>query len=102
MLKRGLTNSDVLPSAVTSTTAQGYLPQFTGHATALLSPTISGTVGSPSRGSPAKEAEANSAGTSTFMAPKTGENAPPAPSDRTSISDTLRSMVGMKSPAWAH
>ncbi|ROV89202.1 hypothetical protein VMCG_09912 [Cytospora schulzeri] len=96
MLKRGLTNSDVLPSAVTSTTAHGLLPQFIGHATASLSPTISGTVGSPSRGSPAKEPEANSTGTSTFMAPKTGENAPPAPSDRTSISDTLRSMVGMK------
>ncbi|KUI67279.1 hypothetical protein VM1G_03198 [Cytospora mali] len=102
MLKRGLTNSDVLPSAVSSTTAQGYLPQFTGHATASLSPTISGTIGSPSRGSPAKDAEVNSTGTSTFMAPKTGENAPPAPSDRTSISDALRSMVGMKSPAWAH
>lgn len=102
MLKRGLTSSDVLPSAVTSTTARGYLPHFTGHATTSLSPTISGTIGSPSRGSPAKEAEPNSTGTSTFMAPKTGENAPPAPSDRTSISDTLRSMVGMKSPAWAH
>lgn len=101
MVKRGFTASDVLPSTVTSTTAQGYLPHFTGHASASLSPTLSGTVTSPMRDSSVKDADTNPNG-STFMAPKSGENAPPVPSDRISISDTIRNMVGMKSHAWAH
>lgn len=101
MVKRGFTASDVLPSAVTSTTAQGYLPQFTGNASASLSPTVSGTVTSSLRDPSVKDADTNPNG-STFMAPKSGENAPPVPADRISISDTIRSMVGMKSPAWAH
>ncbi|KAK7723859.1 hypothetical protein SLS64_000190 [Diaporthe eres] len=101
MVKRGFTASDVLPSTVTSTTAQGYLPHFTGNASASLSPTLSGTVTSPIRDSSVKDADTNANG-STFMAPKSGENTPPVPSDRISISDTLRNMVGMKSPAWAH
>lgn len=101
MVKRGFTASDVLPSTVTSTTAQGYLPHFTGHASASLSPSLSGTVTSPMRDESVKDTDTNPNG-STFMAPKSGENAPPLPSDRISISDTIRNMVGMKSPAWAH
>ncbi|POS77694.1 hypothetical protein DHEL01_v203920 [Diaporthe helianthi] len=101
MVKRGFTASDVLPSTVTSTTAQGYLPHFAGNASASLSPTVSDTVTCPIRGSSVKGADTNPNG-STFMAPKSGENAPPVPADRISISDTIRSMVGMKSPAWAH
>ncbi|KAG8160383.1 hypothetical protein KVR01_009919 [Diaporthe batatas] len=101
MVKRGFTASDVLPSTVTSTTAQGYLPHFAGNASASLSPTLSGTVTSPIRDGSVKDADTNPNG-STFMAPKSGENAPPVPADRISISDTIRSMVGMKSPAWAH
>lgn len=101
MVKRGFTASDVLPSAVTSTTAQGFLPHFTGNASASLSPTLSGTVTSSIRDPSVKDADTNPNG-STFMAPKNGENAPPVPADRISISDTIRSMVGMKSPAWAH
>lgn len=101
MVKRGFTASDVLPSTVTSMTAQGYLPHFTGHASASLTPTISGTVTSPTRDSSVKDADTNPNG-STFMAPKSGENAPPVPADRISISETIRNMVGMKSPAWAH
>lgn len=100
MLKRGLTSSDVLPSAVSSTTAHGYLPQFSGHAAASLSPTLSGTISSPSRGSPGKDSDIHSNGTSTFMAPKTAENCPPATGER--LSDTLLNMVSMKAPAWAN
>lgn len=100
VLKRGLTSSDVLPSTVSSTTAHGYLPQFSGHAAAALSPTISGTISSPSRGSPSKDNEINSNGTSTFMNQKIAESCPPATGER--LSDTLLSMVGMKTPAWAN
>lgn len=101
VLKRGLTSSDVLPSTVSSTTVRGYLPQFSGHVAAALSPTtISGTIGSPNRGSPSKDNEINSNGTSTFMKQKIAETCPPATGER--LSDTLLSMVGMKAPAWAN
>lgn len=100
MLKRGLTSSDVLPSTVSSTTAHGFLPQFSGHAAASLSPSLSGTISSPSRGSPSKDNEINSNGTSTFMNQKTAETCPPAAGER--LSDTLLNIVGMKAPAWAN
>lgn len=99
MLKRGLTSSDVLPSTVSSTIARGLLPQFSGHAAASLSPTLSGTISSPSRGSPSKDNETNSNGNSTFMAQKTADTCPPVTGER--LSDTLLNMVGMKAPAWA-
>lgn len=99
MLKRGLTNSDVLPSTVSSTTAHGFLPHFSGHAAASLSPTISGAISSPSRGSPAKDHNINTNGTSTFMAQKPADTCPPATGER--LSETLLNMVGMKAPAWA-
>ncbi|KAI1330563.1 hypothetical protein F5Y16DRAFT_424985 [Xylariaceae sp. FL0255] len=50
MLKKGSTSGNVLPGAVSSTTAKGYLPQYSGNAIASLGPTISN--GSPARGSP--------------------------------------------------
>lgn len=99
MLKRGLTSSDVLPNTVSSAIAHGYLPNFSGHAAASLSPTISGTISSPSRGSPSKDNETSN-GTSTFMAQKPAETCPPATSER--LSDTLLNMVGIKAPAWAN
>lgn len=100
MLKRGLTSSDVLPSAVSSTTAHGFLPQFAGNAAALLSPTISASPSSPSRASPSKDTEVIINGASSFMAQKTAKNCPPAAGER--LSDALLSMVGMKAPAWAN
>lgn len=100
MLKRGLTSSDVLPGTISSTTAHGYLPHFTGHAAASLNPTISGTISSPSRGSPSKDNAADTNGTSTFMTQKAAGNCPPATGER--LSETLLNMVGMKAPAWAN
>lgn len=104
MFKRGLTSSDVLPSTVSSTTAQGFLPQFTGNAAASLSPTLSGNANSPTRESPSKGTDIASHGTSTFMRQKTVENCPPAtvatPGER--LSDTLLNMVGIKAPTWAN
>lgn len=44
MLKKAPTSS-----AVSSTTAQGYLPQFSGHAAASLSPSMNKTLISPIR-----------------------------------------------------
>lgn len=40
IIKKGPTCSNVIPGAVSSTTAQGILPQYAGHATAALSPAI--------------------------------------------------------------
>lgn len=51
MLKRGLTRSnDVLPSAMSSTTAQGFLPQYTGYET--LAASLNPAMLSPIRASP--------------------------------------------------
>lgn len=104
MFKRGLTSSDVLPSTVSSTTAQGFLPQFTGDAAASLSPTLAVHADSSSRGSPSKGTDITCHGTSTFMTQKTAENCPPvsvAPTGER-LSDTLLNMVGIKTPAWAN
>lgn len=63
MLKRGITRStDVLPSAVTPTTAQGFLPQYTGHGSLVtsLSPVIVSPE-SPTRPSPRKSPESGGA-----------------------------------------
>lgn len=104
MFKRGLTSSDVLPSTVSSTTAQGFLPQFVGHAAASLSPTLSGSAKSPTRISPSKGTDVTCNGTSTFMTPKTVENCPPGTVSATGerLSETLLNMVGIKAPAWAN
>lgn len=104
MLKRGLTSSDVLPSAVSSTIAHGYLPQFNGHAAASLNPTISGSIGSPSRGTPSRTNEydaicGSGISSPSFIAEKRGENCPPPPGNR-SLSETLRNIVGVKPPGW--
>lgn len=100
MFKRGLTSSDVLPSTVSSTTAHGIFPHLTGNAAASLSPTLTGSITSPSRSSPSKETDISCNGTSTFMKQKTAETCPPATAER--LSDTLLNMVGIKAPAWAN
>lgn len=103
MFKRGLTSSDVLPSTVSSTTAQGFLPHFSGHAAASLSPTLAGKTNSPQK-SPVKGGDIAMNGTSTFMTQKTVESCPPATVAATGerLSDTLLNMVGIKTPAWAN
>ncbi|KAI2468279.1 hypothetical protein F4781DRAFT_422774 [Annulohypoxylon bovei var. microspora] len=77
MLKRGSTSGAALPSAVSSTTATGYLPQYHGHAAASLGPTISNTNGSANQASPegSKIADHDS---SNLSAEKVGENRRPS------------------------
>ena len=41
MLRNGMTSSGVVTGTISSTTAQGVLPQYAGHAAASLSPAIS-------------------------------------------------------------
>lgn len=102
MFKRGLTSSEVLPSTVSSTTAQGFLPHFSGHAAASLSPTLAGKANSP-RESPVKGSDIAINGTSTFMPQKTVESCPPAvAATGERLSDTLLNMVGLKTSAWAN
>lgn len=40
MLKRGKSSGHLAPGTVSSTTVQGVLPQYAGHATASLTPAI--------------------------------------------------------------
>lgn len=50
MLKKGSTSGTAVPSAVSSTTATGYLPQHFGNAAASLSPTVTNVNGPQARG----------------------------------------------------
>lgn len=79
MLKKGPPSGTALPSAVSSTTATGYLPQYSGHAAASLGPAISNAVSSTARltsGSDSKLHELDN-GVSKGPADKLGENRPP-------------------------
>ncbi|OTA57871.1 hypothetical protein K449DRAFT_424531 [Hypoxylon sp. EC38] len=76
MLKRGATSGTVLPSAVSSTTATGYLPQYQGYAAASLGPTISNTSNSAARISAEVRNKAIECDTQ-MSAEKIGENRPP-------------------------
>jgi hypothetical protein len=48
MMKRGTSSGNVVPGTVSSTTAQGVLPHYSGHATASLAPTATNTNSAPS------------------------------------------------------
>ncbi|KAI0013256.1 hypothetical protein F4779DRAFT_613784 [Xylariaceae sp. FL0662B] len=77
MLKRGSTSGTALPSAVSSTTATGYLPPYLGNAAASLSPAISNTMGSPARASPGAGDKPVDFDVPQASAEKIGENCPP-------------------------
>lgn len=79
MLKKGSASGTVLPSAVSSTTATGYLPQYFGHAAASLSPAMSNATSSPTRVAPGAESKAIVLGGGVVQEPpaKVGENRPP-------------------------
>lgn len=47
MLRKGAASVNAVPGAVSSTTAQGVLPHYAGHATASLTPTIANQAASP-------------------------------------------------------
>ncbi|KAI0432858.1 hypothetical protein F5Y09DRAFT_352865 [Xylaria sp. FL1042] len=76
MLKKGSTSGNVLPGAISSTTATGYLPQFAGNAVASLGPTISN--GSPARVSPNADDKLIELEGSRVAMEKVGENCPPS------------------------
>ncbi|KAI8631006.1 hypothetical protein F5Y19DRAFT_463805 [Xylariaceae sp. FL1651] len=76
MLKKGSTSGNALPGAVSSTTATGYLPQYSGNAIASLGPTISNS--SPARVSPTADNKFVELEGSHLTAEKTGENCPPS------------------------
>lgn len=44
MLKKGKSSAGAVQGSVSSTTAHGVLPQYSGHATAALTPTIANKV----------------------------------------------------------
>ncbi|PTB70026.1 hypothetical protein BBK36DRAFT_1110687 [Trichoderma citrinoviride] len=47
MMKRGTSSSNAVPGTISSTTAQGVLPHYGGHATASLAPTATNISSSP-------------------------------------------------------
>ncbi|XDG03242.1 hypothetical protein ABKA04_002857 [Annulohypoxylon sp. FPYF3050] len=77
MLKKGSTSGAALPSAVSSTTATAYLPQYHGHAAASLGPTISNANGHAPQASPDGSKTADRA-SSHLSAEKVGENRRPS------------------------
>lgn len=77
MLKKGPTSGTVLPGAISSTTATGYLPQYHGHAAASLSPAIANAGNSAARSSPETGDKAVGGSPSQSSAEKVGENCPP-------------------------
>ncbi|KAI0859326.1 hypothetical protein F4860DRAFT_483150 [Xylaria cubensis] len=76
MLKKGSTSASVLPSAISATTATGYLPQYAGNAIASFGPTISN--GSPARVSPNADDKLIELEGPRVAMEKIGENCPPS------------------------
>ncbi|KAI1425560.1 hypothetical protein F5Y12DRAFT_360415 [Xylaria sp. FL1777] len=76
MLKKGSTSGNVLPGAISSTTATGYLPQYAGNAIASFGPTISN--GSPARVSPNADDKLIELEGPRVAMEKVGENCPPS------------------------
>ncbi len=99
MLKRGAArSSDALPSAVTSTTAQGLLPQFTNYS---MGAALSSTAASPeskARHSPSKSESPNSAAVlAALTAEKHNEIRRPQGSDvgPASLEEQFRNIVAI-------
>ncbi|KAJ2980260.1 hypothetical protein NUW58_g6993 [Xylaria curta] len=76
MLKKGSTSGNVLPGAISSTTAMGYLPQYTGNAIASLGPTISNS--SAARVPPNADDKLIELDGPRVAMEKIGENCPPS------------------------
>ncbi|EGX94225.1 hypothetical protein CCM_02496 [Cordyceps militaris CM01] len=73
MLHKGKSSGQLVPSTISSATAQGVLPQYRGHATAYLTPTIANT------STPARSATANGGDLTRLKSPEPvqTENVPP-------------------------
>ncbi|KAI0025645.1 hypothetical protein F4780DRAFT_217273 [Xylariomycetidae sp. FL0641] len=83
MLKKGSTSGQALPSAVSSTTATGLLPQYYGNAAASLGPAISSNnaIASPGRvaaGTGGKSTDFEGLLPGSLPAEKVGKNCPPS------------------------
>jgi len=89
MLKKGSASGNVLPGALSPTTATGYLPQYSGNAIASLGPTVSNNP--TSRVSPNADDKFVELEGSRAPMEKIGENCPPssAPSMETGITKDL-------------
>jgi hypothetical protein len=108
MLKKGPTSGTVVPTAVSSTHATGYLPQSAGNAAASLSPAITNSTSHTIRTSPTKSGE-NDGITSQPPTEKVGENRPPhdGPSQQDDIIADLQQRMlrdaearGVLGPDW--
>ncbi|RDA83498.1 hypothetical protein CP532_2680 [Ophiocordyceps camponoti-leonardi (nom. inval.)] len=78
MLRKGNSSGAAIPGTVSSTTAQGVLPNYAGHATASLTPAMANTPVSPQRGSSRKPAGSGEAGSAASVdEEKKAENRPP-------------------------
>ncbi|POR33902.1 Uncharacterized protein TPAR_05894 [Tolypocladium paradoxum] len=76
MLKKGKSSSAAVPGTVSSMTARGVLPNYTGHATASLTPTIANTTVSP-KGNSHKPGESGDGGSASADGETKVENRPP-------------------------
>ncbi|UKZ73356.1 hypothetical protein TrVFT333_001002 [Trichoderma virens FT-333] len=76
MMKRGTSSSNAVPGTVSSTTAQGVLPHYSGHATASLTPTATNINSSP-REQATKSGNANEGGSANSTVERQIENRPP-------------------------
>jgi hypothetical protein len=74
VLKKGKTSANATLGTVSSTTAQGVLPHYTGHATAYLTPTIANA---SIRSAKAKAGDADHDERGSDTPEKKGENLPP-------------------------
>ncbi|OTA04181.1 hypothetical protein A9Z42_0047430 [Trichoderma parareesei] len=76
MMKRGTSSSNAVPGMISSTTAQGVLPHYSGHATASLAPTATNISSSP-REQASKSGTPNDSGSAGPVAERQIENRPP-------------------------
>lgn len=84
MLRKGKTSSNAVPGAVSSTTVQGVLPQYTGYATASLTPAIANSTTPPPRVTLGKAFDAVESAIAPALAERKRENLPPGgPEDTT-------------------
>jgi hypothetical protein len=76
MLKKGSASGHALPGAVSSTTATGYLPQYSGNAIASFGPMAPN--GSPALASPNTDDKFTEFEGPRLATEKVGENCPPS------------------------
>lgn len=77
MLKNGKTSSNAVPGTVSSTTVQGVLPNYSGYATASLTPTIANSTTPPPRASMRKVFDGVDNSAASNLVERKRENLPP-------------------------